>query len=93
MRRQVLDGARPYGRRPESTEISDLLDRLGGYPDLADEILAVSTRGNQLPYAIQENVVAKALRDAGNDAVISYSKNRGAPRLAEVFDLTRHEYP
>lgn len=92
MRNEVLR-AMPYGRRMNVDEVRSLLKRFGGNADLAPDITAHSQAGNTLPYAIQENIVAHALKEAGHDAVIAYSKHRGSPRLSEVFDLTRTVYP
>src|SRR5690606_35969409 len=54
---------------------------------LADEIIANSSQGNQLRYALVENVVAHAVRAAGYDSVIGYSKTKAGLRVSEVFDV------
>jgi len=47
-----------------------------------------------LPLAVQENIVAHAVRNAGYDAIVGYSMKRdGTPFLSEVFDFTMREYP
>lgn len=95
MRSDVLESAwtKDFNRRPDENAISALLEKYGGNPDLAYEIIRTSKTGNLLPYAIQEHIAAHALRKAGYDAVISHSISGGKPRLAEVFDLRAEEYP
>lgn len=92
MRDDVLR-ALPFGRGITADEVRALLVKHGGNPDLAPDIIRYSRTGNQLPYAIQENIVAATLKRAGHDGVLAYSKHQGAPRLAEIFDLTRSTYP
>jgi hypothetical protein len=64
---------------------------------LAEHILDSSTKGNQLPYALQEAAVASAARNAGHDGVIGYSVGRGAskgkPFLSEIYDVRENRYP
>jgi hypothetical protein len=62
--------------------------------DQADYIVRNSASGNQLPYALQEAAVGSAVRRAGHDAVLGYSKQKtGAPFLSEVFDVREQVYP
>jgi len=95
MRSDVLENGwtKDFSRRPDENAISALLEKYGGNPDLAYEIIRTSKTGNLLPYAIQEHIAAHALRKAGYDAVISHSISGGKPRLSEVFDLRAEEYP
>jgi hypothetical protein len=64
---------------------------------LAEHILDSSSKGNQLPYALQEAAVASAARNAGHDGVIGYSVGRGAskgkPFLSEIYDVRENRYP
>ena len=61
---------------------------------MGDYIFSQSRQGNQLPYALQEAVVANAVRKAGFDAVLGYSKTRNKePFLSEVFDVREAVYP
>ncbi len=66
-------------------------------PELQDQasyIVSNSSKGNQLPYALQEAAVGSAVRRAGHDAVLGYSKQKtGAPFLSEVFDVRERVYP
>lgn len=71
-----------------------LLEKYGSDPNIADEIVYISKTGNSLPYAIQENIVAHAVRDAGFDSVVGYSKRRdGTHFISEVFDVREEAYP
>lgn len=63
--------------------------------DLAEHILANSTKGNQLAYALQEAAVASAARRAGHDAVLGYSVSRKTkePFISELYDVRESHYP
>lgn len=76
-----------------SQMIAAVLQKYGGDPTLANDIVRYSKQGNELPYAIQEHIVAHAARDAGHDAIIGYNKIKGQHRLSEVFDLGMRNYP
>ena len=97
MRRDVLQKAVMNSYTKTNNEqlqnVIEVLEKYGGDADLADEILAVSTVGNTLAYAVQEHIAGEAIRSAGYDAVISYSKANGQPRLSEVFDVRAFDYP
>lgn len=61
---------------------------------MGDYIYRKSNIGNQRAYALQEAVVANAVRNAGYDSVLGYSKKKtGDPFLSEVFDLREAAYP
>lgn len=61
---------------------------------MGDYIFSNSRQGNQLAYALQEAVVANAVRKAGFDAVLGYSQTRSKdPFLSEVFDVREATYP
>lgn len=68
-------------------------------PDMVDKaqyIVQNSTKGNQLPYALQEAAVAYEARKAGHDGVIGYSVGRGdnkKPFLSEIYDVRESHYP
>ena len=62
-------------------------------PDMAWNMLQNSKSGNQLPYAIQEAIVGNAVRNAGHDVVLGYSKGKQGPFLSEVFDVREPYYP
>ncbi len=62
-------------------------------PDMAYNILQNSKSGNQLPYAIQEAIVGNAVRNAGHDVVLGYSKGKQGPFMSEVFDVREPYYP
>jgi hypothetical protein len=63
--------------------------------DLAEHIVRNSTKGNQLPYALQEAAVASAARKAGHDSVVGYSVSRKTkePFISELFDVRENVYP
>lgn len=94
MRSDVLKSIFAQGG-PKAVEfyVEGVLKKYGGDPDLAGDIIEHSQKGNLLPYAIQEHIAAHALRDAGYDSVLGYSKHEGKPRLAELFDLRKKDYP
>ena len=47
-----------------------------------------SKKSNTLPLAIQENIIAHAVRDAGYDCVLGYSKRRDNTYfISEIFDV------
>jgi hypothetical protein len=75
--------------------ISRLLSDYGGDPSMARFIINNSKQGNQLRYAIQENIIANAVRNAGHDAVLGYGKGRGGKGefFSEVFDVREQTYP
>lgn len=97
MRQDVLD-ATVHGWSPRNDaetvqRVANVLEQYGGNPDLAEEIVRNSKEGNTLPYAVQEHIVASAVRKAGHDGIIGYSKVKGQHRLSEVFDLRHDKYP
>lgn len=61
--------------------------------DQADYIVRNSGKGNQLAYGLQEAAVGSAVRNAGHDAVVGYSKGKSGPFLSEVFDVREQAYP
>lgn len=74
--------------------VRSILTKYGGDPSMAEYILRHSQAGNQLRYALQENIIAHAARNAGYDAVIGYSKkHNGTPFISEVFDTREQTYP
>lgn len=73
--------------------IADLLEQHGGNRDLAWNIVQNSKDSNQLPYAVREHIVGAELRKHGYDAIVGYSKAKGAQRLSEVFHLGMENYP
>lgn len=73
--------------------IRDFLHEHGGDGSMAPEIIRVSKAGNTLRYALQEHVIAHAVRDAGYDAVVGYSKGKAGPFISEVFDVREQTYP
>ena len=61
---------------------------------MAENIYKSSPSGNQFAYAMQEHIVANAVRNAGYDSVLGYSKKKtGDPFLSEVFDVREKTYP
>lgn len=72
-----------------------VLDENGADGNMAWQIIQNSQKGNQLRYALQENIIAHAVRDAGYDAVLGYSKGRAGRGefISEVFDVREVDYP
>lgn len=73
--------------------IDELLNKHGSDGSMAWEIIENSKLGNQLRYALQENIVAHAVREAGYDSVIGHSKSKGKATISEVFDVREIDYP
>ena len=84
---------RPYQRSAKADRAMEVYYEY--LPDADDDYMDFSTleinsrEGNQLRYAIQESIIAHAVREAGYDSVIGY--NRG--KLTEVFDVREGNYP
>ena len=61
---------------------------------MAYDIIIHSKKGNTLRYAIQENIIANSVRDAGYDSVLGYSQRRnGDYFISEIFDVRELTYP
>ena len=95
MRNDVLNAGRNYAetRAEKAARVAVVLEKYGADAGLANEIVRNSTQGNTLAYAIQENIVAHTVREAGYDAVVGYSKAKGANRISEVFDVREQTFP
>lgn len=95
MRSDVLKVATGWGKTSAQKieGVTQVLEQYGADGGLAYEIVANSTEGNTLPYAVQENIVAHAVRDAGYDAVVGYSKGKAGLFISEVFDVREQTYP
>ena len=74
-------------------KVRNFLKEFGGNPDKAQFILDHSKQGNQLYYALQENVIANQLKNHGYDSMLAYHKSKGAHRFSELFDLRHSYYP
>lgn len=49
---------------------------------------------NNFAYALQENIVASAVRNAGYDSVVGWSLRKdGSPFISEIFDVREKTYP
>ena len=101
MRDDVLKSYGYNSNQSQKVEaIQGILEKYNGLdPDdaynMAYNIVSNSKSGNTLPYAVQENIVSHAVRNAGHDAVLGYSKGRGdkGEFLSEVFDVRESMYP
>ena len=103
VRGDILDQVvmKAYGWRSVSkyqtlVAIQEVLKKHGGDEELATQIVDVLDKleGNNLAYAIQENIVAKTVRDAGYDSIVGWSaKRNGTPYLSEIFDVRETTYP
>lgn len=96
MRSEALKSYGGYNARP-SDKLSAVDSFLSKYaPELQDQaeyIVQNSKQGNQLAYALQEAAVGSAVRSAGHDAVLGYSKGKKGPFISEVFDVREMNYP
>jgi DNA topoisomerase-1 len=83
-------------REDKIQNIQNVLDEYGGNTNLAEYIYNNSGRGNQLRYALQENIIANQLKKHGYDSMLAYNR-RGwghkGHRLTELFDLNTTHYP
>ena len=96
MRTDALKTFGGYGSTPKQR--ADLAEEfLAKYaPELSgmgSYIVDNSKQGNQLAYALQEAAVGSAVRKAGHDSVLGYSKGKNGPFLSEVFDVRESHYP
>ena len=71
--------------------VEDFLDKWGGNPDLATELVNVSRQGNRMKYALQEHVIGNHARLDGYDSIVGTGARK--PRISEVFDLREAAYP
>lgn len=101
MRNEVLNSYGYNSNQGQKIEsIQGLLEKYNGLDsddayNMAYNIVSNSKGGNTLPYAVQENIVANAVRNAGYDAVLGYGKGRGnkGEFFSEVFDVREATYP
>lgn len=93
MRSEALDVN--WGRRSGGgIDIEDFLSKYA--PDMSgmgQYILENSKNGNQLAYALQEAAVSSAVRKAGHDAVLGFSKGKSGHFISELFDVRESHYP
>lgn len=96
MRNEVLSAISGWGLKEQAKveNIRALLDKYDAATVDAYEIYRNSQQGNTLAYAIQENIVAHAVRKAGYDSVVGYSKKKdGGAFISEVFDVREMTNP
>lgn len=96
MRSDVLNtiGYMPRNDNYMNRLVRGLLEKYRANSDVSWDIVKNSTKGSTLPYAIQENIVAEAVREAGYDSVLGYSKRRdGSLFISELFDVRETTYP
>lgn len=101
MRKDVLNAYGYNANQSQKVEaVQGLLEKYNGLDsddayNMAYNIVTNSKGGNLLPYAIQENIVGNAVRNAGHDAVLGYSKGKGDKGhfFSEVFDVRESHYP
>lgn len=82
-----------FNAKYKEEAVAELLDEYGADSNLAYEIVQNSKQGNQLRYAVQENIIAHTVREAGYDAVVGYSKGKAGASISEVFDVREQTYP
>lgn len=101
MRKDVLNAYGYNANQSQKIEaVQGLLEKYNGLDsddayNMAYNIVTNSKGGNLLPYAVQENIVGHAVRNAGHDAVLGYSKGKGDKGhfFSEVFDVRESHYP
>jgi len=101
MRNDVLEAYSYNANESQKVEaVQGLLEKYNGLDsddayNMAYNIVNNSKGGNTLPYAVQENIVGHAVRNAGHDAVLGYGKGRGdkGEFFSEVFDVREYAYP
>jgi len=101
MRDDVLKSYSYSSNQSQKVEaIQGILEKYNGLDsddayNMAYNIVSNSKTGNTLPYAVQENIVANSVRNAGYDAVLGYGKGRGdkGEFFSEVFDVREASYP
>lgn len=71
--------------------VEDWLDARGGNPYVATDLVNNSLRGDQLFWALRENVIGNRARREGYDSIVGTGARK--PRLTEVFDLREAAYP
>lgn len=89
--RVVIGWGQKFDQKVE--DVREMLKRYGGTPSMAGQIVNNSREGNQLPYAVKEHIVAHAIREAGYDVAIGYSKKKVGLAISEVFDVREQTYP
>jgi hypothetical protein len=100
MRKDVLDSYSVSSNQSQKIEaVQGVLEKYNQMSsdeayDMAYNIVTNSKSGNTLPYAVQENIVANAVRNAGYDAVLGYSQKKSGDKfISEVFDVREATYP
>ena len=73
--------------------IENVLDEYGGDSGYASEIYENTGKGNLRRYAVQEHIIAAAVKKAGYDGVIGFTKMKGKMHLSEVLDVRTNENP
>lgn len=73
--------------------LGNLLEEYGVERWRTFDIINNSREGNQLRYAVQEIIIAHAIREAGYDAMVGYSKGKNGASISEVFDVREQSYP
>jgi hypothetical protein len=73
--------------------VKQFLTDHGANPGMAWVIIQNSRQGNTLRFALRENVIAHAVREAGFDAVLGYSKGKAGASISEVFDVREQTFP
>lgn len=73
--------------------VANILREYGADENFAYPIIDNSKQGNHLSYAVIENIVAHEIRNAGYDAMVSYTKGKAGAAIAEIFDVREQTYP
>ena len=71
--------------------VEDFLEKFGGNPELATELVNNSRGGNRMRYALQEHIIGNQARLDGYDSIVGTGARK--PRISEVFDLREAAYP
>lgn len=93
----MVVGAKPWDKKgfdyAQVEKAREFLTKHGGDPDLADELVYHSQKGNTLMYALLEHVVAHEVRAAGYDSVLGLSRRKTGPAISELFDVRESVIP
>ncbi|MBS1721407.1 MAG: hypothetical protein JSS66_00200 [Armatimonadetes bacterium] len=81
------------GLRPTVEQIRDFLQRNGGDPSVAHEIVRQGQNNNRAIHASLENVIINRARNSGYDSILGISNRKTGPYLSELIDLRESHYP
>jgi hypothetical protein len=84
----------PWDREARVAYVEEFLSKYAPeMQGMGENVVRNSPKGNQLAYALQEAAAGSAVRNAGHDSVLGYSKGKSGPFLSELFDVREKTYP